>query len=333
MTTFVIYCCRSNNLISEEREVLAAMKIAIVGAGAVGGYYGAKLARAGETVHFIARGAMLDALRSRGLTVVRDGESFTVSRVFATADATDVGPVDLALVTTKSYDLDAAGPALRALKGPRTIVIPLQNGVDIAERLMASTGPGGHILGGLTYLPASVTEPGVVRQSGMERPLLVGPLRDADGAAADLALLLLRQAGIHAQRPADIRVEIWTKYTLALATMGVQSVTGLGFGPSLADPEIRGMYVAVMEEAGALARRSGVVLPDGIVARLMAAIDDYPPETRASMLQDIECGKPLELEAMHGTAVRLGATLGVPTPMNRFIYATLKPRMKGKAGG
>lgn len=305
------------------------MKIAIVGAGALGGYYGAKLARAGETVHFIARGAMLDALRSRGVTVVRDEETFTVSPLRATADAKDVGPVDLALVTTKSYDLDGAGQALRALKGRDTIVIPLQNGVDIAERLEMATGSGGHILGGLSYLPVSVKEPGVVRQSGAERSLLLGPLRDADSAAADLALSVLRRAGIQAKRPADIRVEIWTKYTVATATMGVQSVTGRGFGPTLADPDIRGVYIGVMEEVKALARRSGVALPDGIVARLMAAIDGYPPETKASMLQDLERGKPLELEAMHGTAVRQGYALGVPTPMNRFIYAALKLRAGG----
>lgn len=308
------------------------MKIAIVGAGALGGYYGAKLAHAGESVHFIARGAILDALRGRGLTVVRDAETFTVSPVLATADAGDVGPVDIALITTKSYDLDGAGQALRALKGRETIVIPLQNGVDIAERLMKSTGPTGHILGGLTYLPASVPKPGVVCQSGAERPLLLGPLRDADGAAADLALSVLRKAGIRAERPADIRVEIWIKYTVATATMGVQAVTGRGFGPTLADPEIRGMYIGVMEEVEALARRSGVALPEGIVARLMAAIDGYPPEAKASMLQDLECGKPLELEAMHGTAVRLGESLGVPTPMNRFIHAALKLRKDGAGG-
>lgn len=305
------------------------MNIAIIGAGALGGYYGAKLARAGETVHFIARGAILDALRSRGLTVVRDEETFTVSQVRATADAKEVGLVDLMLVTTKSYDLDGAGQVLRTLKGRDTIVIPLQNGVDIAERLVMSTGPGGHILGGLSYLPVSVQEPGVVRQSGVERPLFLGPLRDDDSAAADLALSVLRQAEILAQRPADIRVEIWTKYTVAIATMGVQSVTGRGFGPSLADPDSRRMYIGAMEEVKALARSSGVDLPDGIVARLMGAIDGYPPEAKASMLQDLERGKPLELEGMHGTAVRLGEALGVPTPINRFIYAALKLRVGG----
>jgi 2-dehydropantoate 2-reductase len=308
------------------------MKIAIIGAGALGGYYGAKLARTGETVHFIARGAMLDALRSRGVTVVRDEETFTVSPLRATADAADVGPVDLALVTTKSYDLDGAGRALRALKGRDTIVIPLQNGVDIAERLVMSTGPGGHILGGLSYLPVSVQEPGVVRQSGEEKPLLLGPLRDEDSAAAELALSVFRRADIRAERPDDIRVEIWIKYTVAMATMGLQSVTGRGFGPTLADRDIRKMYIGVMEEVKALARSSGVALPDGLVARLMDAIDRYPPETKASMLQDLERGKPLELEAMHGTAVRLGESLGVPTPMSRFIYAALKLRVGGTGG-
>lgn len=305
------------------------MNIAIIGAGALGGYYGAKLVRAGETVHFIARGAILDALRRRGVTVLRDGETFTMAPVRAMADVEAVGPVDLALVTVKSYDLDGAGRVLRALSGRETIVIPLENGVDIAERLEKMTGSGGHILGGLSYLPVSVQEPGVVRQGGEEKPLLLGPLHDADSAAADLALSVLRRAEIRAERPADIRVEIWTKYTVAMATMGVQSVTGRGFGPSMADPDSRRMYIEVMEEVKALARSSGVELPDGIVARLMGAIEGYPPEAKASMLQDLERGKPLELEAMHGTAVRLGEALGVPTPVNRSIYAALKPRIGG----
>ncbi len=307
------------------------MSIAIIGAGAIGGYYGAKLARAGETVHFIARGAILHALCSRGLTVVRDEETFTLPKVRATEDAKEVGPVELVLVTTKTYDLEGAGQALRAVKGPDTIVIPLQNGVDIAERLETLVGPG-HILGGLTYLPASVPEPGVVRQVGVEKPLLLGPLREADSKAADVALSLFRRASIAAERPADIRVEIWTKYMGAMATMGVQSVTGCGIGPTRADVDVRGMYIDVMGEVQALARRSGVALPDGISERLMRAIDTYPADHKAAMLQDLERGKPLELEAMHGTAVRLGETLGVPTPVNRSIYTALKLRAGGMGG-
>jgi 2-dehydropantoate 2-reductase len=305
------------------------LKIAILGTGALGGYYGARLARAGETVHFIARGTMLEALRGRGLTVVHDDETFTLSKISVTGDAREVGRVALVLVTTKTYDLEGAAPALRALEGQNTIVIPLQNGVDIAERLVALAGPG-HVLGGLSYLPASVPEPGVVRQDGIEKPLLLGPLRDADGEAADLALAVLRGSGIAAERPRDIRVEIWTKYVGALATMGVQSVTGQGFGTSRSDPDIRPMYLAVMREAEALARRSAIALPDGTPERLMGVIDGYPGDAKASMLQDLERGKPLELEAMHGTAVRLGERLGVPTPVIRSIYTALEPRAGGR---
>jgi len=301
------------------------MKIGIIGAGALGGYYGAKLARAGETVHFIARGATLQALRTRGLTVVRDDETFTISDVRATGDAKEVGPVELVLVTTKSYDLEGAAQALRALKGPDTIVVPLQNGVDSAARLGALTEPT-HILGGLTYLPASVSKPGVVRQSGTEKPLLLGPLCAADEDAAETALFVLRRAGIAAERPADIRVAMWMKFMGAIATMGVQSVTGRGIGPTREDPDTRALYMGCMREVEAVAGKSGVVLPDGAPDRLMSAIDSYPTDAKASMLQDLEQGKPLELEAMHGTVVRLGDALGVPTPVNRFIYAALKLR-------
>jgi len=301
------------------------MKIGVIGAGALGGYYGATLARAGETVHFIARGAMLQALRTRGLTVVRDDDTFAIPEIQATGEAKEVGPVELALVTTKSYDLEGAAQALRELKGPETIVVPLQNGVDIAARLGDLTDPA-HILGGLTYLLASVPEPGVVRQSGTENPLLLGPLCDDDDEAAETALAVLRRAGVTAERPADIRVAIWIKFMGAIATMGVQSVTGRGFGPTREDPDTRALYMACMREVDAVAGKSGVVLPDGAPERLMGAIDSCPTDAKASMLQDLEQGKPLELEAMHGTVVRLGNALGVPTPVNRFIYAALKLR-------
>jgi len=303
------------------------MKIGIIGAGALGGYYGARLGRAGETVHFIARGATLQALRTRGLTIIRDDEVFTVREVQATDDAREVGTVELALVATKSYDLDAAALALRELKGPGTIVVPLQN-VDSADRLGALTDPA-HILGGLTYLPASASAPGVVRQEGAEKPLLLGPLRDADEAAADAALLVLQRAGVIAERPPDIRAAIWMKFMGAIGTMGVQSVTGHGFGPTREDPDTRALYRGCMREVAAIAGKSGVVLPDGAPEQLMRAIDSYPAEAKASMLQDIEQGKRLELEAMHGTVVRLGDALGVPTPVTRFIYAALKLRAAG----
>jgi 2-dehydropantoate 2-reductase len=276
-------------------------------------------------VYFIARGVTLQKLRAQGLKVVRDEETFSIQKIQATGEAKEVGPVELVLVTTKSYDLEGAAQALRELKGPETIVLPLQNGIDSAARLGDLTDPA-HILGGLTYLGASVPEPGVVRQSGLKGPLLLGPLRDDDDEAANTALVVLRKAGITVERPADIRVAIWTKFMGAIATMGVQSVTGQGFGPTCADPDTRALYMASMREVDSVAGKSGVVLPDGTPERLMGVIDSAPTDAKASMLQDLEQGKPLELEAMHGTVVRLGEALGVPTPVNRFIYAALKLR-------
>ncbi|WP_372845838.1 2-dehydropantoate 2-reductase [Pontiella sp.] len=301
------------------------MKIGIIGAGALGCYYGAKLVRGGHRVCFIARGATLQALRTRGVCVRRDAEQFAVTDLQATDQAREVGPVDLVLVATKSYDLKSIAPALRMLKGPETIVLPLQNGVDIAEQLGALTEPA-HILGGLTYLPVSTVEPGVVRQTGEEKPMLLGPLRAADQPAADAALGALRQAGIAAEIPADIRVALWMKFLLAVCTMGVQSVCGRPIGPTREDPDTRALYTACMREVAAVAARTGVVLPDDAQEQMMTAIDAYPANVKASMLQDLEHGRPLELDAMHGTVVRLGEALGVATPVNRFIYAALKLR-------
>ncbi len=306
------------------------MKIGIIGAGALGCYYGAKLARSGNNVHFIARGATLQALRTRGVTVLRDDEQFTVSDFHATAQANETGPVDWVLVATKSYDLDAIGPALRALKGPETIVLPLQNGVDSAERLGALTDPK-HVLRGLTYLPVSVTEPGVVRQAGVEKPILLGPVSAAGEAAADTVLHGLQKAGIAAGRPDDIQVALWMKFLLAVCTMGVQSVTGRSIGPTREDPDTRALYVACLREVISVARATGVALPDNAQEQALQAIDSYPAGVKASMLQDLEQGRRLELDAMHGTVVRLGGASGVETPVNRFIYAALKLRAGGDA--
>jgi 2-dehydropantoate 2-reductase len=304
------------------------MHIGIIGAGALGCYYGAKLARGGHRVHFIARGAALEAVRTRGVTVLRDGEQFTIRDVHATDQPNEIGPVDLLMVAVKSYAIESIASALRTLKGPETIVLPLQNGVDIAERLGALTEPE-HILGGLTYLPVSTVEPGVVRQTGTEKPILLGPLRDTDRPAADQVLAALRQAGIAAECPADIRVALWMKFLLAVCTMGVQSVCGRSIGPTREDPDTRGLYTACMQEVFSLASRCGVVLPADAQEQAMTAIDSYPADVKASMLQDLEHGRPLELDAMHGTVVRLGEAHGIETPVNRLIYTALKLRAGG----
>jgi 2-dehydropantoate 2-reductase len=304
------------------------MNIGIIGAGALGCYYGTKLARGGHRVHFIARGAALEALRSHGVTVLRDEEQFAVRDVHATDRADEVGPVDLLIVAVKSYAFASIASALQTLKGADTIVLPLQNGVDIAERLGALTEPE-RILGGLTYLPVSSVEPGVVRQTGAEKPILLGPLREADESAAETALSALRQAGIAAECPADIRIALWMKFMLAVCTMGVQSVCGRAIGPTRDDPDTRVLYTACMQEVFSLASRCGVVLPADAQEQAMNAIDSYPADVKASMLQDLEAGRPLELDAMHGTVVRLGEIHGVETPVNRLIYTALKLRAAG----
>lgn len=304
------------------------MKIGIIGAGALGCYYGAQLARSGQAVHFIARGATLAALREKGITVIRDDATFTVTDFQATEQTSTVGPVDLLIVATKSYAFESIAPALRALKGPDTIVLPLQNGIDSAERLGALSDPA-HILGGLTYLPAKTIEPGVVSQTGPEKPILLGPLNAIDNAAADTALAVFLQAGITAERPTDIRVALWLKYILVIGTMGVQAVTGRGFGATRADPDTRALYLACMREVTHVAQKAGGILPDRAHDLMMAEIDSYPAGIKASMLQDLELGRPLELDAMHGTVVRLGKKFGIPTPVNQFIYAALKLRASG----
>ena len=308
------------------------MKIGIIGVGALGGYYGAKLALAGNAVHLIARGATLEALHARGLTLQCDDLVHHVAEIPATDDASTVGVVDLVIVATKCYDLEFIGSSLRVLKGPETIVLPLQNGIDSAEHLSALTEAKG-ILGGLTYLPATVTAPGVVRQQGEEKPIILGALNASDATAAATVTAVLDAAGIAVQQHSDIRVALWMKFMLTIGTMGVQSVTGRGFGLTREDPHTRALYFECMGEVASLAKRSGIALPVDAQTQLMAKVDSYPAGAKASMLQDLERGRPLELDAMHGTVVRLGKTLGIPTPANQFIYSALKLRATGRCIG
>lgn len=301
-----------------------SLKVGIIGAGALGGFYGALLAKAGHSVSFIARGATLAALQSVGLRVELDDETIVLPDVHATEDPADIGIVDVLIVATKSYAFDAIAPALRCLKGPETIVLPLQNGIDSAERLGALSDTA-HILGGLTYLPAKRSAPNVIRQAGPQKPVLLGALHAGDEDAAAMAFDVLQHAGICVEQPADIRVALWMKYLLALCTMGVQSVARKAIGPTLTDPETRALYVACLEEGVAVASALGIKLPTSVQEQLLATMDSYPPEIKASMLQDLEAGRPLELEAMHGTLVRLGIEHGVPTPTIQSIYSTLKP--------
>jgi 2-dehydropantoate 2-reductase len=306
------------------------MKVVIMGAGAIGGFYGVKLARAGEEVTFIARGEQLRALRERGLTVERDEETFTLHPLRATDNPAEAGVADLVLMTIKSYDLERACESIRPLIGPETLVLPLLNGVDIAERMGRVLGMA-HLLSGQSYVPARVTEPGVIRQPGAEGTLIFGEPVGGPSPRSETLCAALRRAGIPAEVAADIRTELWKKFVLVAPNGGVGAVTGFPMGAVRSDPDTRALVVAAIREVEAVARAQGIDLGADVCERVLGFVDSVPPWNKPSMLQDLERGKPMELETLQGTLVRLGRELGVPTPVNGLIYTALKLRARGRS--
>ena len=295
----------------------------------MGGYFGGLLARGGADVTLIARGAHLAAMRERGLTVRSElyGE-FTVP-VRATDDPIEVGAVDLVLFCVKGYDLEAGARLSAPLVGPETTVIPVQNGIDIVERLEGIFGEG-RVLGGMTYVGGKIEAPGVVAQGGPMGELIFGELAGGTSERAERIADFLRGSGIGVELLSDIRSRLWEKFTVICATGGVLAVARLPFGAVFASPEASELMRGVMGEVENLARASNAGLAEGTAERLFDFLKaNMDPEGRSSQLQDLEAGRRLELEFLNGTAVRLGRELGVPTPLNFAIYAALKPHVDG----
>lgn len=304
------------------------MRIAVIGAGGTGGYFGGLLARAGHEVTFLARGATLAALRDHGLTVKSGRHGPFTLPVAATDDPAAVGPVDLVLFCVKSYDTDAAAALLPPLVGRDTAVLSVQNGVDNEDRIASIIGPGA-VLGATALVSAYIEAPGVI----VARPV-TGFLRfgEFDGTASARAKRLL-----HGLEGAEFEVELSTNITIALwekfvgiCAMSLTALTRLPIGPILADPVTSRLVRGVMEEVAAVGRAAGVALPDDVVARFYRNFAALPPNVSSSMYQDVIAGRRLELEGLSGTVVRLGETHGVPTPLNFAVYAALRPYAGGR---
>ncbi|HEX9841846.1 MAG TPA: 2-dehydropantoate 2-reductase, partial [bacterium] len=238
-------------------------------------------------------------------------------------------PVELVLFTTKAYDLEAAARQMLPMIGAETTVLPLLNGADIAERIGAVIGQQ-HVLGGLVQISARIAEPGLIRQMGPLNKIVFGEFSGEATPRAQAVLECLRHAEIPADLSPTIRSEIWKKFMFIAAAGGVCAVTGSLMGPVLADADTRALYVGCMEEIAALAHKQGVPLPESVVEDTLDFSQRVPPQTRTSMLLSLEQGQRLEVDILNGTAARLGRELGVPTPVNQFIYAALKLRAGGR---
>jgi 2-dehydropantoate 2-reductase len=305
------------------------MKIAVVGLGGVGGYFGGKLAGkyAGSPEHkvvFIARGEHLAAIRREGLLLKTvEGISLVIPDL-ATDRPAEAGSCDLVFFCVKEYGLETAAAGLDPLLHANTIILPVLNGVDIAERLR-SIVPRGTVLSGCVYISSFIETPGVVRQVGGTCQLVFGP----DDGRADVYRpleALLKGAGIKADLSANIAVPLWTKYLFVSPMAGVTSLTGLCFGEVMADEKGRAMVRGLMAEIAHLAGVKGITLPTDSVESAIAKVNHFPPETKSSMQLDYEKGEKTELELFIGFAVRAGHTLGVPMPLHEELYTALKNR-------
>jgi 2-dehydropantoate 2-reductase len=305
------------------------MRIAIMGSGGTGGYFGGLLARAGEEVTFIARGAHLEALRMRGLTVKsRLAGEFTLP-VRATDTPNEVGPVDLILFCVKTYDTDTAAQSIDPLIGADTMVLSLQNGVENAERIARITGHNSG-LSAVGYVVSATETPGVIAQTAGPGKIILGELAGGTSARVERLHSVLQRAEIAAEVHPDVRIAIWQKFLFICAFSGVTALTRVPIGAILADPVTHDLFRGTLEEAEAVARASGIELLEDCVEQAMATAAAVEPWGRGSMYHDLAHGLRLELEALNGEVVRRGDQHDIQTPLNFAIYAALKPYINGE---
>ena len=306
------------------------MRIAAMGAGGVGGYFGARLQQAGHEVVYFARGKHLAALKEKGLTLRSPlGAAQLPVQVFA--DPRETQPVDVVMFAVKLWDTESAAEQLRPIVGRQTIVIPFQNGVESVERLKKVFGEE-KVLGGSAYIATRIAAPGVIEHIGQMAGLEFGPLRPSQSAAAAAFHAACQAAGINAKLADDIERVIWQKFIFLVAVSGCTASARVPLGVVRADPDLRWMFEQAMRETYRLARARGVDVPDDYVGGRMAFLDTLPAEMRASMAHDLEAGNRLEAPWLCGAVAKMSAEAGLDAPVNRAIYAALKPFVDGSAG-
>jgi 2-dehydropantoate 2-reductase len=300
------------------------MRIAILGTGGVGGYYGALLARTGHDVGFIARGEHLEAIKRDGLRVESVHGDLCVEPARASDNPAEIGPVDLVLVAVKAYDLEDAAQAARPLLGPRTALLPLLNGLDAADRLAAVLGAE-HVLIGLTHISSRIVAPGVIRQVSPIRRITFGEMDGSITARAKRIRDVLAGSGAQVVLSRSAEVALWEKFAFIASISGVCCLARQPMGPVLSTPETRQLYVDAIREVAGVGRARKVALPHDLVDKTLELSEGFAPETKPSLLVALEAGQRLELEAMSGTVVRYGREVQTPTPVHRVVYAALKP--------
>lgn len=311
------------------------MRFAILGSGAVGGYFGAKLANSGQDVVFIARGAHLEAIRAHGLQVRSARLGDFVVRAPAESDPARIGVVDVVILAVKAYDNDTALPMLTPLVGPDTVVLTLQNGVDSVEQVAAVVGEG-RVLAGTTYVATALESPGLIVQTGVHRSIIFGEAFGERGVVSSRVQAIadvLVPADIEVTAVADGRVPVWDKFVYLAPFSGFTGAARLPIGEIWKFPHVREMFYAASREVAAIAAAEGVQISADRFETLTQYMDNIPVSTRSSLLIDLEFGKRIEVEALQGAAVRRAQKHGIPVPIISTLYALLKAWERGNPRG
>ena len=300
------------------------MRLAIFGTGGVGGYFGGRLAQAGEDVTFIARGEHLRAIRTSGLRIGSRDENFVIHPAKATDDVSEVGEVELVILGVKAWQVPEAASTMKPLVGPNTTVLPLQNGVDAASQLVSELGPD-RVVGGLCRIVSFVVEPGHIRHAGFTPSIIIGELDNRRSERITKIEDIFKHAGIEISIAADIQIALWIKLLFIASFSGVGAMANATADVIRKDPKWREHILNAMKEIYALAHARGIKLPADSVDTVMASVDALPEDATSSMQRDIAAGKPSELESQNGAVVRLAREAGVDVPTHALIYQTLKP--------
>lgn len=305
------------------------MKIAAMAAGAVGGYFGARLAAAGHDVSFIARGAHRDAIRTNGLVIESVLGNLHLKDANVTDNPREVGPVDIVLFAVKLWDTESAAELARPMIGPKTRLITFQNGVDSVERIAPMLGAD-HVVGGIAYIASVIDRPGVIAQTSQFARMRCGRVDGKQDPVLDAFADAAKAASIDIATSTEINADRWRKFTFLVALSGMTSATRQPIGVTMADPDMKAFFRQLMEEVVAVGRASGVDLGDSFVEEQMKFAQGVPAGMKASMAHDLERGNRLELDWLAGKVAELGRKLKVPVPANEAVYALLKPYRFGK---
>jgi 2-dehydropantoate 2-reductase len=304
------------------------MRIAVIGAGGVGGYFGGKLAQAGNEVTFVARGRHLAALRERGIVIESGLGNAAIRTATFTDDLAQIGACDVVMLCVKLWDVEAVAPRLAPLLANGGVAIPFQNGVAAPEILIRALSPQ-RVLGGIAYIAATIREPGVIAHTGTMARLVVGAFQGGNGDAAAAFRDACVAAGVDAALSADVQRALWEKFCFLSAMSGVTSMTRQPIGGIRDDPDLRRAFEAALREAWAVGRARGIGLADDYPARQLAFLDSLPAQMRSSMQNDLVAGNRLEAPWLSGAVAAMAAESGLGAPVSATLYAAVKPYQNG----